>query len=413
MNTQYHLIIAKLLASCALIWLLSGCQAKGIINLQSGNLLASQQWQGSNEQFSLPFVWHDGHIIIELAINDSQPLRFALDSAASATVLFETPRSQPMHLNIEGQLNLSEKKINIVNNAKVSVGNIKLSDLTLIHVPINQNPLFDDFDSAYFDGAIGYDLFNHYNITILYSDNTVVFSKPQSNIPLTQSWQQYPLSIHGRLPYVSANISNQTGSTSSYKFVLDTGAPDYIYLNKALAQNIKFPAAVYQSKFENFEGMQQIETGQLEQFNLFFEHFTNMTAHNLPKLKDDKGIGMIGSGLLKNFDIHFNYQQGFVAVRKGKLFDKHSLLDRSGLVLEPHKLGGIIKQIDNASHALKLNLQVGTIVTKINGHTINQNNFDNLRRMLSGDGVSVNLCWQEGSIDQCDDLTLYTRTMTQ
>ncbi|MBD1584142.1 hypothetical protein [Pseudoalteromonas sp. S16_S37] len=410
MNAQYLLKLFQLLATICLMWLLTGCQAKGIVNLQSGNILASQQWQNPNDSFTLPFVWHDGHIIIALKMNNSQPLRFALDSAASATVIFETSRTQATPLKIEGQLDLNGKQVNIVNNTRVELGNITLSDLTVVHVPLSQNPLFSDFDSAYFDGAIGYDLFNHYNITIHYADQLIVFSKPTTDVPMNKKdWQHYPIALHGRIPYLKANLSNQDNESNTYQFAIDTGAPNYIYLNEHLAQGFSFPNTTFPSHFENFDGVQQIETGRIKQFDLFGERFTQVSAHNLPKLEDEQGIGLVGSALLKNFDIHFNYQQGFVAIRKNKLFNTRSLLDRSGLVLEPHTQGGIVKQIASDSHATELRINEGSIITHINKQALTANNFDTLRNLLSSAKQSINLCWQTDKLQQCGDLKLFDR----
>ncbi|BBN82353.1 hypothetical protein PA25_23380 [Pseudoalteromonas sp. A25] len=409
MQPRYLLKLYQLFALVCLLALLAGCQAKGIINLQSGNALASQQWQGSSDTFTLPFDWHDGHIIIEMRINNSSNLRFALDSAASATVLFETERTNQIKLDIEGQLELNGKQINIVNNTQITVGNIQLSDLTLVHVPLEQNPLFDDLQSAYFDGAIGYDIFNHYNVTIHYAEQFITFSKHQDTAISSLSWQQYPLFIHSRIPYIKANLAEQKNSKATYKFVVDTGAPDYIYLNENLAEGFSFPNAVFHSQFENFDGIQTIETGRIGQFELFGESFNNISAHHLPKLEDEHGVGLIGSALLRNFDIHFNYQQGYIAVRKGKKFSDDSFIDRSGLVIEPHKLGAIVKQIDDKSDASKLAIQSGTIITHINNQAITTNNFDKLRLQLSQEKPSVNVCWLANSNKKCADVRLYNR----
>ncbi len=157
---KHYVVFAKLIAVVTVALLTASCSAKGIINLQSGNALASQTWLSKEESFKVPFVWHDGHIIIEVNVNDTEPLRLAFDSAAAATVIFDTPRTQTLPLDVERQIDLQGRQVNVVNNGIIRVGDIELSELTFIQVPIEQNPLFNDYDTAYFDGAIGYDLLN-------------------------------------------------------------------------------------------------------------------------------------------------------------------------------------------------------------------------------------------------------------
>ena len=112
----FHKMITQLIITIVLLHLVSGCASKGMINLQTGNRFANSNWMAEKPSFSVPFSWHDGHIIIDVYVNGSEPLRFAFDSAAAATVLFETPRTATLDLAIEQQLPLQNHQVNVVNN---------------------------------------------------------------------------------------------------------------------------------------------------------------------------------------------------------------------------------------------------------------------------------------------------------
>ena len=116
---QFYMGLCRFMVVLVSIGLLTSCMAKGMINLQSGNALAVQRWLGSADSFELPFVWHDGHIIIEVAVNHARSLRFAFDSAAAATVLFDTTKTKSIPLDIERKLDLRGRQVNVVNNGLI------------------------------------------------------------------------------------------------------------------------------------------------------------------------------------------------------------------------------------------------------------------------------------------------------
>ncbi len=408
--TKHVVLLTKLIAVLSVALLIVGCSAKGIINLQSGNALASQTWLSKEQSFKLPFDWHDGHIIIEVDVNDTESLRLAFDSAASATVIFDTPRTQALQLDIERQLELQSRQVNVVNNGVFRVGEIEVSELTFIHVPIEQNPLFYDYDTAYFDGAIGYDLLNHFNVSVLFAEQALQFHKKSTKSEFNdENSMTLPLSVHGRIPYVNARLRDKNGIKADYAFVIDTGAPDYVYLNEQLADEVEFPNEYFETHTQNFDGKQVVETSRIDFFGLGDSGFENVAAHNLPSFEDSYGIGLIGSGLLRKFNVHFNYQDESITLVKNKLFSNKTDIDRSGLVMEPHRLGGIIKQVAGNSHAAELGFTEQAIIKEINGKAITKDNFDDLRRLLSSDAQSVNLCWQTNGGTNCADLKLEDR----
>lgn len=408
--TTHFIGFAKLIAIVTVTGLLASCMGKGIINLQSGNADATQTWLNGEDSFAVPFVWHDGHIIIEVAVNDASSLRFAFDSAAAATVLFDTSRTKAVALDVERPLNLQGRQVNVVNNGVIRVGDLELSKLTFIHVPIDQNPLFSDYDTAYFDGAIGYDLLNHFNITILFAERSVIFSKKgKEDKSSNDKWAKLPLSISGRIPYVDATIKNIDGVETKYAFVVDTGAPDFVYLNEQLAKDFTFPAESFETQTQNFDGKHIYKTSRINFFGLANEKFQAVAAHDLPHFKDAVGVGLIGSGLLRKFDVHFNYQESYIGFAKNKLYNNNTDIDRSGLVLEPHRLGGIVEQVAENSYAVELGITATTIVKKINGVELTEDNFDELRGLLSSEAPYVNVCWQASGTTKCADFKLEDR----
>lgn len=402
-----HLI--GIVLSALILLCINGCKATALINLQSGNSFAEHEWKGELNTFTVPFEWHDGHPIITVSINGTQDLRLALDSGAAATVVFETPRTQALDIEPEMQLDLQGTQVNLVNDAIIDIGEISLSKMTIIHVPIDQSPLFGSLHEAYFDGAIGFDLLSRYVTQFNYADQTITFYNQNTRVKNDTYWTKLPMDLIGRIPHISAKLYNQGTEQSDYIFTLDTGAPDYLYINSSLANNLTFPEASFKSLTKNFEGEFTLLTSRLDRFEIGGVVFKDIAAHDLPHFKDDNGIGLIGSGLLKNFDLIFDYEEGYVALKKNKHFSNSTAIDRSGLQLEPHKFGAIVKSVASDTHAATLGVAKGDVVISIDNEQITPANFDQLRDQLSSNNSKLNLCWQSKDNLECGVLRLSDR----
>ena len=409
MKIKFYQNIKTLLMILVTLVITSGCMSKSIVNLQTGNAQAKHAWQNEQTQIELPFTWYDGHIIIELAINDKKHLKFALDSGASATVVFETSRTKGITIDVDTTLDLPGSTVNLVNNAKVQIADLVIKHLTIIHVPIEQSPLFTGYDDAYFDGAIGYDVLKHYVTKIDYQNQKVIFYQNYDITKLGDNWQQFPIAINGQIPYIETTLKTDNGDMTKQHFVVDTGAPDFIYMNSAMVEGLSFPNKHFLGKMKNFEGEQQIKTGQIKYFELAGTPFANVTSHDLPHFKDDYGIGLLGSGLLRKFNVIFDFKNEAMLFEKPAGFNDKTPIDRSGLTIEPHLKGGLVKDVAIDTGAEKLKLVAGDIITHIDNKAVLPNNFDNLRQLLTSKGNSVAICWLNKRGKQCGQLELSNR----
>lgn len=394
---------------CLFSMLTSGCISKSIVNLQTGNPFAEHTWSNKADKIEVPFTWYDGHIIIETSINGQAGLKLALDSGASATVLFETLRAKSMSLNVDTTLDLPGSTVNLINDAKVSVSGISIENLTIVHVPLEQSPLFNSFEDAYFDGAIGYDVLKQYVTKIDYQNQKVIFYKKHDLEKLSSDWLVLPIMIKGNIPYIEASLKNNNGQKVSQLFVLDTGAPDYIYINSQLVENVSFPEKHFVGNMKHFEGASQIKTGRLPYFEFANTEFSDVTSHDVGHFSDDYGVGLLGSGLLRKYDVIFDYQSEKIAFKKAKNTTLTTPIDRSGLNMEPHILGGVVIDVASRSGASKLSLLPGDIITHINHTAITEHNFDQLRALFSSKLAKLPICWQRAGSKQCGELVLFSR----
>jgi C-terminal processing protease CtpA/Prc len=113
--------------------------------------------------------------------------------------------------------------------------------------------------------------------------------------------------------------------------------------------------------------------------------------------------------VLRNFDLIFDYRAGTLAMRRNARFDEKSRADRSGIDLQPHRLGAIVRSVADGSAAGKLGLKPGDVVTDIDGQDLRQETFDAVKELLSSDRQTLTLCWRSQSERSCEPLPLVDR----
>lgn len=387
------------------LFLLSGCVTGALIDLQTGNKQAVHKFQNDGPKVSVPFYWHDDHIMLELAINGRERLKFALDSGAAVTVLFETPRTKGVDLDVSQTLDLNGHTVDLVEGASVKLADISIDDLVIIHVPLSQSPLFKSKEEAYFDGAIGFDVFNQYAIEIDFEQQLVHFYNPKQTLE-NASWQPQAIEFYGNVPHVKGQLMNNAGQLQSLNWVIDTGAPDYLYFNSKHEKQIDGPNTYFTTKFANFEGEQLKNTGRMQAFELFGSRFNQVSSHDLTEFEDPYAFGLIGAGLLRNFNLRFDYKHQTLWTKKNTAFSSSTSVDRSGLELEPHEQGAVVKSV---AKGIELPILTGDVLTKINNKQISAENFDVMRNMLSSHSNSIDVCWVSQQKQSCGILSLADR----
>ena len=388
------------------------CAGGALDNVQQGNPQAQHVWHARGDRVVAPFEWHDGHLVIGVRINDSAPLRLAFDTGASATVLFETERTRGLRLQAERQIPIGGSAgVDLVNDIKLSLDGIDVTHLTILHVPLRNSPIFANDDEAYFDGAVGYDLLHRFVTEIDYVRQVILFSKGSVNAAAEPAWRIVPIDVTGDVPVISVQLHGGRAGWESVRLLVDSGAPAYAYMNPDLTKRIAVPARNYLTRGRSFNGPYERVTAQLAAFSLAGFEFPRLVTHfDRTDFKDlGRAVGLIGNGVLRNFDLIFDYRAGTLAMRRNALFAASSKADRSGIDLQPHRLGAIVRSVASESSAEKLGLKPGDVVTDVDGQTFRSDTFDAVKELLSSDRQTLTLCWRSQSERSCEPLSLLDR----
>jgi predicted aspartyl protease len=392
------------------------------------NATAEHCWVDDARSTTLPFELIDGHIIVPVSVNGSEPLRFVLDSGASATVILESSSTKSLPLNMGAAMTVSgvgtgeDPQAYIIEDTNLTVGSVHLQGLSVVYLPLDSVPFFDNLDEVYFDGVIGAPFFKRLLVEIDYDQQKIVFSEPdtlQTRLDASgDAWQALPLQIISGLPYLTTQISTQHDVITTVKLLVDTGYRGPISLTPESHDEIDEPAKFFVLVSQGISGEVVSHVG-LSQFLLMGDS----TLHAVPVSyaitggeNDDDSNGLIGSDVLGKFNLIFDYSGEQVFIAPNQHFLVPIIADRSGLLVRIHRLGAVVKSIAAGSSANQIGLQPGDIITHIDDLQVTRANFTPLKAMFASNRQAVSICWlsaDNSDQSQCANLQLNSRFSQQ
>ena len=400
-----------------LLLALSGCQVWEMASYQWHNADAKAEWRHGQSYVALPFKKVNEHILVTVRVNTGAPLTFVLDSGAAATVITETAATNKLKLPKDNPLTISGSGDGdapiafVVNDVRIDVGDFSIKGMSVIYAPIEAMP-FDTYDETYFDGVLGADFFNCCLVEINHDQQTLYLSKPGTEKQRQydeDKWQKLAIDVEGNAPYLTTQIDDGE-SSKQVKVLLDTGSTGTLGLFVG-SDDFVVPEKNYAARTTGVNGYSENHVGLLKEL-AFGEHKFNdfPTYFRVEGSKPESGShGVLGNQIMQRFNLVFDFTNQLIWVQRNGKYPSTIDVDRSGLRLLPHTLGGIVKDIGLGTAATVLNIPKNSIITRIDEQRLTVDNFDTLTRLLRTKArTHVSLCWQEES-EHCETLSLKSR----
>jgi hypothetical protein len=411
-------IIGLALASMVL---LSGCQLADMAQFSYANAVATHRWADDARSTTVHFELIDDHIVLPVSINGSEPLNFVLDSGAGATVILESRHTTTLPLELGAELPVSgvgtgpNPVARIVKDTTLSLGSVRLEDLSVIYLPLDSVPFFNNFDEVYFDGVIGAPFFERFVVEIDYDRQLISFSEPDSaQAQIDQrdtQWREIPLEIQSGVPYITTHISTGPEQSVAVKLLVDTGYRGPVSLTPETHDEIHEPREYFSTVGQGLSGDVQMKVGMSESFSLAdFELNHVPVSYSISGGESDNDSnGLLGNEVLSHFNVVFDYPNERMFVAPNQRFAEPISADRSGLLIRPHRLGAVVKSVarDDLGHGSEL--MVGDIITSIDGTPMTASSISELKRLLASEREAVSVCWQSSDQPICEDLALASR----
>jgi hypothetical protein len=318
---------------------LNPCRAGGLIVLLLAILAPTLQMkaQGGKTKpaFSLPFVNHDGYIIVSLDFNKAGPRFFLVDTGFTDTILdsgftkqMKLDTHEEKRLKATGGFSHDDIPARVVDKGVIHQRKISFARGPYPVMDISGLSQFMGIDLA---GILGYPLFGKYVVEIDYDTRCLDFFKPKK-FEYQGSGQVLPLK-GSRMLIIDAGLTLNNCQLASVPLFLDTGSNDSLRLDKTA--QLKYGLPGEQPLHPNGEGMivmggsegTEVKTGdkagkikslQLGSYTLpdvetVFEESDTITQD--PLLTD----GVLGVELLSQFNIIVNKPNGSLILEPRKL----------------------------------------------------------------------------------------------
>jgi hypothetical protein len=379
-------------------------------------------WQTEQRTTSIPFSLVDQKILIPISINDSKPLQFVLDTGSPVTVIVESHNTKALPLKSSGKISVGglgddgDSSASFIHNTNITVGSFKISEKSILHIPLSGLPFFDDLDEVFFDGIIGFDLLAHLIVKIDYDTSTITLFEKESfddQKYTDEKWSTVALDIKQSVPFINSKVRIKEDSTPMDLILhLDTGAAGALSLAPRRHDEINFPTTYYKSKSFGISGGLDNFNSSVASASIGNIVFTNMQTDfsDSAVTDDEKHHGSIGNQLFSQFNVIFDYQDKRMLIKENHRFNQPILHDRSGLGVLVHKNGYVVKRIDDDTGAIKTQLALGDVITQFNGLAALPENIEKFRQALSSNANDVQFCWiSEGIEQRCDRLILEDR----
>lgn len=346
--------------------------------------------QNTNPIANIPFEIDDGHIFIQLSINQSEQLHFIFDTGANATVINpETAKRLNFSSNKASTATgaSGETKSSIIKDKSIKVGSIQLERIDLLSIPLSH---LEKAMGKNIDGIIGFDLLERFVVEINYDKSELICYESKS---YTYQGSGELVKIKGSLPMAAFQVILKDGSYVDEKFMLDTGADIAIGFTSPFSKRSQIKRKIGKTYVNNARGLSatstQVDVGRIKNLKISNFEFEQIPVYiydtKVGFFASKKVAGIIGNEILKRFNITFDYGRNRSYWVKNKKFINEAFhVQSSGLKLsvDSNRSKVLIDFIIPNSSAAKSELKIGDEIVEIDGVKAKDSSLSILRKLL-------------------------------
>ena len=334
-------------------------------------------------------------VLVPISINGSFPMDFILDTGVKTTLLIEPVLSSLMQLDslqsiqVKGLGKGAAIEAHIASDIHISVdGIVQGRNQRMIILPEGAASYSGLFGRPVV-GIIGHDLFRCFVIEINYAQKYLKLTRPEHFRPRKRA-VSLPISLRRGKPYITARIYHDGNDTLQGSWLLDTGSSQAISLNHP---SFKLPEQTVSAFIgRGLSGDLHGRAGRVKAFFLGPYHFEDVVV-SFPDdeaihwvLDAKSGYANIGSDILSRFVLTLDYRHRRLILRKNHRFKKTFAYNTSGLETlasgQQYNIHHVI-YVRPGSNAEKAGVQVGDIITAINGNPTSSISVNDLNQILN------------------------------
>jgi predicted aspartyl protease len=323
---------------------------------------------------TVPYQFIDNRVVIACRVDGRGPYSFVLDTGANATVITpELARALGLRTKAAGQTTGAgngSQAISSTSLATLAIGSFSFAALQATVLDLRE--IKDNIGFNHFDGVIGYPVLAKFETKIDADRHTVTFSRVPLAVPKTAKRIAFTLD-GGTLVHIPATIDGIAGSV-----VLDTGDRSSLTLFGPFAHRNHF--------YDKYPGLPHALTGfgiggpiygdvfRLPSFNVLGANLTGIVTRASRQtggvFASGPEAGSIGGGVLRRFDIVYDYPDRVLQVWPSAAARARDPYDRSGMWLSRENGSVVVRFVAAGGPAAASGVSAGSTVVSMNGRPI-------------------------------------------
>ncbi len=367
---------------------------------------------GGKTSETIPFRLLNNHVYIQVRIG-GKPFQFLFDTGG---VNILTPESvERLGLEAEGSLEMrgvGEKSADfgLVRVPEVAIGGVTLRDQVFFVVPLTG---LDQAEGLDVNGVVGYELLKRLIARVEYAREKLTFILPEA-FQEPAGAAQVPFTFEDNTPQVEGEIDGIKGL-----FTIDTGGRASLTLNGPFVKEHGLEAK-YAPRVEALSGWgvgggvrslftraKTLKLGGVE----VPAPLTDLALVEKGALANRYFAGNVGGGVLKRFDVTFDYSKKRMFLEPNESFARPDAYDRAGLWLNRDEAGFKVMDVTANGPAAEAGLKTGDVITAIDGRNAKDLVLPEVRSQFktSAPGTNVRLTVKTGAGSR--DVTLVLRDL--
>jgi hypothetical protein len=362
----------------------------------------------------IPFEFQANLVIVPVKVNNSDTLRFILDTGVSSIILTDANIVQQQRMKFVRNVKVAGVgEGNSIDAGIVLDNTITMGDMIGYRqnlVVIKDDILkLSEFVGRPVHGIIGYEIFNRFAVTIDFSTNEIILENPEHYKYKPSKGERFPITIEENKPYLSTIELVNDSQNLPLKVVLDTGAGHAISLDAHRNNNIPMPEKMVKAQLGrglsgiingNLGRIPMLKIGKFEMKNLVAS-FPDSASYRIKGVDITERQGNIGCEFLRRFKVTFNYRDQYIVLkpinRRMKEPFEHNM---SGIELmaqgeDYHEF--MVDRIIEHSPADEAGLQQGDKVIFINNKSSKDITISEIYKIFQkGEGKLINLMVKRG-----------------
>lgn len=356
---------------------------------------------GGKTSTTVPFELLNNHIYVQVRINGKGPYTFLCDTGG-ANIVAPT-LAKELGLQSEGALQgrgVGEKSedVGLTKVQSLQVGDATLSNQVFAIFGLES---YANVEGVNIRGLIGYEIFKRFVVRVDYEHSQLTMTVPSAFAYHGQG-TAVPFQFNNHIPQVDGEVDGIPG-----KFDIDTGSRASLSVLKHFADKHEL-AARLGAKVQAVTGwgvggaarglVTRVKTLRLGSVPVD-NPVTELSLQSQGAFTSPYVAGNVGAGVLKRFNITFDYPHQQMIFERNANYDKPDIFDRSGMWV--NKAGDDFEVMDviAAGPAAATGLKAGDKISAVDGRAAGQVSLPELRARFRTEapGTKIKLTVQSGT----------------